>query len=148
MANLNIEFSNDFLSELLDSEFSDIATEALESTAPALKSSMQSHLRRVIKHPGDSDLVNSVKATKPKRTKTDAFIVNVGPTGKSKATYKAGKKKNRSYTVTNALKAVWLQYGRTGQPARPWLESATNDIEQQVLDKVQDVYNKKTGAGK
>ncbi len=76
---------------------------------------MKQSCRRVIEHSGESELVESIKSNKPKRTKTDAWIVNVGPRGYSKKkTYRSGKGKARKYRVSNALKLIWKEYGVAG----------------------------------
>lgn len=143
----NIEFPDDFLSDLLDADFGDIAGEALEQASPIMEAAMQSSLRRSIKHDGESELVNSIHASKPKQTKTDAWILNVGPSGSSKnKMYHDSKTHKRTYPVSNALKAIWLEYGIPGQQApRPFLQSAINDAESRVLAKIQEVYDKKVG---
>lgn len=149
MANFEINFPDDFLSDLLDSDFEEVAKAALEETAPTLKTSIQSSIRSVVSHTGDSELVNSVKISKPKRTSTDAWIINVGPAGKSSNyyySYGTTKRVKRKYAVSNVLKAVWLEYGRVGQNAKPWLTSATENVRGTIMDKMQDIYNKKVGA--
>ena len=149
MANFEINFPDDFLSDLLDSDFEEVAKAALEETAPTLKTSIQSSIRSVVSHTGDSELVNSVKISKPKRTSTDAWIINVGPAGKSSNyyySYGTTKRVKRKYAVSNVLKAVWLEYGRVGQTAKPWLTSATENVRGTIMDKMQDIYNKKVGA--
>ncbi|MCQ2087994.1 MAG: HK97 gp10 family phage protein [Bacilli bacterium] len=144
----NIEFPDDFLSDLLDTDFSEIAEDALKEAAPIVESSMKNSLKRVISHDGESELQNSIKASKPKEARTDAWIVNVGPSGQSKTkTYKSKKGKNRKYPVSNALKAIWLEHGIPGQQApKPFIQSAVNDAEEKVIKKIQEVYEKKVGA--
>lgn len=150
MALFDIEFPDDFMSELLDSEFGDIAEEALSATAPILEASMKQACRRVIEHEGDSELVESFTCSKPKQTKTDAWIVNVYPKGTSKTkTYTAkyrGRKTSRKYSVSNALKCIWKEYGIQGrQPARPFISSACHSVESTVMNKIQEIYEKKVG---
>ncbi|MCI8823321.1 MAG: hypothetical protein HFI15_12610 [Lachnospiraceae bacterium] len=147
MAIFDVDFPEDFLSDLLDTEFDEIAEEALKEAAPLLESSMKQSCRRVIEHSGESELVESIKSNKPKRTKTDAWIVNVGPRGYSKKkTYRSGKGKARKYRVSNALKLIWKEYGVAGrQPARPFLTSACNAVRGAVMEKMQKVYERKTG---
>lgn len=149
MGSFEINFPDDFLSELLDTDFEEVAKEALEVTAPVLKSSIQTSIKGRIGHPGDSELVNSVKISKPKKTKTDAWIVNVGPSGKSSNyyySYGSSKRVKRKYAVSNVLKAIWLEYGRQGQAAKPWLTTATENVRTSIMDKMQEIYNKKVGA--
>lgn len=146
MAAFDIDFPVDFMSELLDTDFEEIAKAALEETAPMLEQSMKQSCRRVIEHPGESELVDSIKSGKPKKTKTDAWIVNVSPKGYSKTkTYRAGKKK-RNYPVSNALKMIWKEYGIPGQqPAKPFLTNACNSVRDTIMSKMQEIYEGKVG---
>lgn len=142
MARMDIEFSG--LSEMLIGG-DELAEEMLEAAAPVIEESMKKNLKKSIAHSGDSELVNSVKTSKAKQAKNGAYIINVNPKGNSKTkVYKRGKK-GRTHPVSNALKAIWLEYGIPGQQApKPWLEATTNEAESKVLDKMQEVYDKRT----
>lgn len=147
MAGFEIDFPDDFLSELLDTEFDEVAEMALKETAPLLERSMKASCERAVKHEGDSELVNSIKAAEPKKTKTDAWIVNVGPRGYSSMKMYNVKKKGRKYKVSNALKAIWKEYGIAGQQApAPFITNATNSVREEVMNKMQEIYNRKVGA--
>lgn len=147
MASFEVDFPEDFLSGLLDTDFAEIAEEALRDAAPILEKSMKQSAKAAVAHEGDSELVNSIQSSKPKRTKTDAWIVNVSPKGYSKMkVYRSGKKK-RKYPVSNALKAIWKEYGIPGrQPPRPFIASACNKVRGQIMSRMQEVYNRKVGA--
>lgn len=147
MALFDIDFPEDFLSELLETDFDEIAEEALKDAAPVLEKSMKQSCQRAIRHEGDSELVNSIKSNKPKKTKTDAWIVNVFPYGYSKKKiYRAGKGGKRKYPVSNALKAIWLEYGIAGRQApRPFIRTACNNVRETILARMQEVYEKKVG---
>ena len=43
----------------------------------------------------------------------------------------------------DALK--WLEYGREGQPPRPWVEKSSRHAESAVIAKMQSVYDKYMG---
>lgn len=147
MAGFEVDFPEDFLSGLLDTDFSEIAEEALNETAPLLEESMKQSCRTVITHEGDSELVDSIKSSKPKRTRTDAWIVNVSPKGYSKTKIYHHTRTGRKYPVSNALKAIWKEYGIPGkQPPRPFIASACNKVRESVMTKLQEVYNRKVGA--
>lgn len=45
----------------------------------------------------------------------------------------------------HVLKAIWLNYGRVGQPARPFLTKAVNNAHQKVMEKMQQTYDQLTG---
>lgn len=146
MAGLEFEIPDNFLSGLLGTSFEDIAEEALDETAPILKEEMQRSLRTVMSSHGDSDLLNSLSASKPKLAKTDAYIITVNPKGKSNTQYYAGERHNRVYPVTNALKAIWLEYGNEHQAARPWLTAACNNANDKIMKQIQSIWEKKTGS--
>lgn len=147
MAEFDIDFPDDFLSELLETDFDEIAQAALEETAPILERSMRSACRRVIEHDGDSELAESITATAPKKTKTDAWIVNVGPKGYSKTKKYHHQVSEREYPVSNALKAIWKEYGIAGQQAaKPFITPAVNSVRDTVMSKMQEIYDKKVGS--
>lgn len=152
MAQFQMEFSDDFLDGLLSTDFDEIAEEALTETIPILERSMKSEVKKTIQHDDDSELVNSLKASKPKKTKTDAWIATVTPRGYSSTKiYTAkngmGQKTKRKYKVSNALKAIWKEYGIPGkQPPRPFIAAAANAVEKEISSKMQEVYNRKVGA--
>ena len=148
MAAFDIEFPDDFLSELLDTDFDEIAEEALRDTAPLLEKSMKREAGRAVMHEGESEMVESIRASTPKKTKTDAWIVNVGPRGYSATKmYRGGKKKSRKYKVSNALKAIWKEYGIPGQQApQPFIQSAVNAVRTEAMNKMQEAYDRKVGA--
>lgn len=151
MAEFKMEFGEDFLDQLLNTDFDEIAEAALNESAPIFEKSMKNEVKRVIKHDGDSELADSLKATKPKKTKTDAWIVNVVPKGYSStkkyiAVDSKGRKTRRKYPASNALKAIWKEYGIPGrQPPSPFITRATNGARNAVMQKIQEVYNRKVG---
>lgn len=147
MARFDIDFPDDFLSGLLDTDFDEIAEEALKETAPILGKSMKKEARRVVMHEEDSEMAESIKTTMPKKTKTDAWIVNVMPTGYSKTKKYRGKNKNRKYPVSNALKAIWKEYGIPGKQApQPFIQASVNAVRSEIENKLQETYNRKVGA--
>lgn len=154
MAGFDIEFPDDFLSGVLETDPQELCSEMLSEAAPLYVDSMKRSLRGVVDHEVDSEMVDSVKATKPKKTKTDAYIVNVGPSGYSKTKEYiqkdgTGKRTTRKYPVSNAVKAIWKEYGIPGkEPARPFLTKAKNDVENDVMNRMQEVYNRKVGTKK
>ena len=148
MAGLNLSIPEDFLQELLDTPFDDIAKRALEETAPELEKAVKRTMRSSVQHTGESEMVNSIRTSKPKKTKTDAWICNVYPSGYSHNYYcrDTGGKKVRRYPVSNALKAIWMEYGRTGQQARPWLAPAVASCHDKILTRVQKIWEEVTKA--
>lgn len=148
MAIMEVEFPEDLLGDFLNQDTEELCKEMVDAAAPIMEESMKKEIKNVLGHEGDSELVNSVKAGKAKMAKNNAIIANVGPKGNSTNFYYKGNKKGRKYTVSNVLKAIWLNYGRMGQPARPFLTRATNNAKEAVLKKMQEVYDQKTGGNK
>lgn len=150
MAGFDMEFPEDMFGGLLANDAEEICAYALEAAAPILVESMKKSASAVIMHEGESEMVQSIKASKPKQTKDkSAHIINVGPTGNSKHTYYDSKsKKKRKYKVSNVLKAIWKEYGIAGrQSASPFIANATNNAEEAVMQKLQEAYNGRAGVG-
>lgn len=152
MAEFDLTFDDDFLQNLLQCDFDEICETALKEAAPCVVESIKREVRTAIKHEGDSELAESFKAGKPKKAKNGAWILNVTPKGYSKVKkYRIGNKeerKKRTYPVPNALKAIWKEYGIPGrQEASPFMTRATNNAERKATETIQQVYNRKVGAG-
>ena len=148
MAGFEVEFPEDLLTDLLDTDFDQIAETALKEAAPIIEQSLKQHCKAAIRHGDDSELVQSIKAGKPTKTKTDAVIVTAAPTGysKTKVYHRDGKKTARTYQVSNALKMIWKEYGIPGQQApQPFIQAATNAAEAAVTAKMQEVYDRMVG---
>lgn len=151
MSRFEVDWSEDGMTKLLATSFDEIAQAALKEAAPVLEQATKEACQSVIAHSGDSELVNSWKKTKPKKTKDgDAFVVNVTPKGNSKNQYYGtdgkGGHTNRKYPVSNALKAIWLENGTHRQPAKHFLERAAKSCEAQVNRKIEEVVKRKVGA--
>jgi hypothetical protein len=135
------------IDDMFDFEFDEIAESALKEAAPILKASLESALSTSVEHEGDSELVKSVKCPSPRKSKNGAWILNCGPSGYSKTKVYHHTKTKRTYPVSNALKAIWKEYGIAGrQPARPFLAKATNDAKESVYEVIQKNFDEKTGA--
>jgi len=144
-----MDFPEDFLSELLQTDADDICFEALQETAPILENNMKDILRQD-NHELSGELIDSIKATKPKKAKNGAWMVHVRPTGYSSInsfSVKGKGEKMRKYKISNSLKMIWIEYGVAGrQPARPFLQRLVNQTRSASMTKMQEVYNRKTGA--
>ena len=145
MAQMEIDFPEDMLNGLLDVDAEDLCKQMIDSAAPIMEESMKKEMRSVIQHSGDSELVDSVKTSKAKKAKNGAIIAFTGPKGNSKNYYYRNGKKDRRIQVSNVLKAIWLNNGRVGQPARPFLTKAVNNAHQKVMEKMQQTYDQLMG---
>ena len=145
MASMNV-YDTDAFDDLWNMDFGGYCTDALNEVAPILESKLKSNARAVVTHDGDSEMANSIKASKAKKSKNGAYIVNVGPRGYSNTkVYYAqngkGVHTSRQYPVSNALKAIWKEYGISGQqPARPFISTAVTQTQNQILDMLQKKF--------
>ena len=136
------------LEGMWDIKFDDICQEALDESVPVLESAMRSAAAASVKHSGESAMVNSIKGSKPKKvSSTDCWIVNVGPRGYSEHTYYAkdgGRKTSRKYKVSNALKAIWKEYGIPGhQSPQPFMDKASNQARSRVEKIIEEAFDKR-----
>lgn len=142
MASMNV-YDTDAFNELWNLDFGGYATEALSECASELEAKMKETARSVIDHPGDSEMVDSIKASKPKKSSNGAYIVNVGPRGYSKtqiyyAKNSKGVHTTRKYAVSNALKAIWKEYGISGrQTANPFISRAVVQVQDRIHEALQ-----------
>lgn len=134
--------------DFLDMDFDAAAEMALNESVSVLEGTMRSAAAASVKHDGDSAMVNSIKGSKPKKSAaTDCWIVNVGPRGYSSTKTYHGKRKNgkskQTYKVSNALKAIWKEYGIPGhQSPQPFIQKATNQAQSRVERIIEDAFNK------
>ena len=149
MAKFMVDFPDDFMKKLFDSNNKGICIKALEESAPILEESMKSVLRSG-GHELSGELIKSIKTTKAKEAKTGAYITKVMPTGYSSInsySIKRNGKRMRKYPLSNNAKALFLEYGVNGrQPARPFIDACINKSSSAVLSKMQEVYNREVGA--
>lgn len=146
MAGFDVYHDQTDLDRLFNIDFDEVAEAALREAAPVLEKSMKKAVRAAVGHPGDSELVKSIRADRPKKARNGAWIVNVRPRGYSRVKVYHAKKGRRTYPVSNALKAIWKEYGIAGrQPATPFLAKAANDARNEVLDIIQRKFDEKAG---
>jgi len=81
MARFDVYDDNIDLDNLFNVDFDELAEEALAEAVPVLERSMKAAVQSSIEHSGDSELVQSIKANKPKKSRNGAWIVNVTPKG-------------------------------------------------------------------
>ncbi len=134
MGAFELNMPDDILNQynFTEEELKDIVADV----SPILQREMQQSIQNVISEPGDSRLVGSVRATRPKSAKTDAVMAWVGPSGSD-------------HGVRNIEKAIYLNYGTHNaaggirQPARPWLTKAINNAQGAVEKGIRDAIERK-----
>lgn len=128
MAQFDIHGFDDLMAEL-DSlgNFEEIAPKMLEEAVPILEKEV---IRQAEKHWDSGDMVRSIKRTGASVFKNGGYYACVRPTGKDKK------------GVRNMEKMAWLEYGVKGRSGVPILTKAVLNVEQKVLDKMQEVYDR------
>ena len=145
MAEFTFSFPDDLLQQLSRLENTDAVSEKmLTECAPVLEKTMRKHLAS---HKRTGELLESIKARRPSQNKEGDWSVFVGPSGYSTTNmYYAengrGEKTNRKYKMSNALKAVWLEYGSSEITPTPFLASATKDANNEAVKIMQEVYER------
>ncbi len=137
---IGFDFPEDFLEKFLSTTADDYCEKALTETVPILEESTVKAIKGAVKSNKTGDLAGSVKASKPKKGKNGAWIVNVNPKGTSNHHYYDSETHKRKYPVSNALKAVWLEYGNAHQSPSPWLAKSVNSCKAQIEDRLQEIY--------
>ena len=139
MATFSCNIPDDFLDSLLKCDSEELCKEILTEAAPELEKSMK---KEIEKHNDTGELQKSIKAGKPFLNKNGFWQITVSPRGYSKNYYYGGKQHNRKYKLTNAAKAIFLEYGTSHQTARPFLTKSTNNAERGVINKLQENYER------
>ena len=144
MANFEIIWADDFQKQLenLGAKFDEIAPQMIDEAAPILEESMK---RKLLRHKDTGELINSIKAKKAKPVKGGGYYGYVTATGVAKGkVYKRARKKGGYSTegYRNYQKMLALEFGTSKQPPTPFLQSAVNDAESEVLSKMQEVFNR------
>lgn len=104
-----------------------VAPQMIDEAIPILERNVKSE---VAKHKRTGDMLNSIKRTKAKQTKSGGFFASVRPTGTD------------SKGVRNMEKMVYAEYGTSKQSPTPMLTKAVNDSEDAVQNKMQEVFER------
>lgn len=141
--NVGFDFSipDDFMGSLLkmqdEEEFKTLACDMLNDAGKILKETMEHEI------PKDTgDLAEHIKQEKAKKYKNGCYGVSVHPYGHSKSTESKGRK-GKKYSLTNIGKAILLEYGTINMRPRPFLRNVKIKSEEKVVNRMQEVYNKK-----
>lgn len=142
MPELKLDFSNDIFKDFAKlGNSAELAGKMLKAASPIVVKAMKSELSV---HSRTGELVNSIKATKPKKNKSSDNYVVVRPTGNSTTVIaQNGKTYTRKNKVRNMEKFASLEFGNSqGQKPTPVIEKVVKSTEGAVLAKMTEVYNK------
>lgn len=131
MASFGFDFPHEFQEQLervsnLDEIAPKMINEALPIYQNAIKGALSVHNRT-------GDLQKSVSVKKAKKAKTGGYIGNVNFKGYD------------SKGSPNNIKAAGLEYGNSHETAKPFLQQATNNCENEVINKMQEVFAREAG---
>lgn len=109
----------------------DLAKDILSAGVPILKKAVIKHASF---HKKTGEMVSSIKETKAKKNKY-GWYASVRPTGRD------------SKGTRNMEKLAYLEYGAVhhGQPATPVLAPAVNECTEDVLEAMQEKFDRRTG---
>ena len=144
-----IQFDDDFSKKLaaLGSHTDEILEKAMsagaEAALPIVRAELQNAIGGDTKEPSRStgELVNSLGISPVMVNNNGITNVKIGFSEPRRHQY-AAKKKRSYYTVTNAMIANVLEYGKSGQPPRPWLKRAKTQATKVFRAKAQEIIDK------
>jgi hypothetical protein len=133
MAKVDMKMPEDFLEKIskLNDRFDEIAPKVLEAGAEHVIAKARSNLSEVIgkgtkyKSRATGELMASLGVTPAKQNRDGNWDIKVG----------IGNSKD-SKGVSNALKAMVIEYGKSGQPAKPWLKRTKSSSRKDCLNEM------------
>ena len=139
MARASFKLPDDLLEKMskLGSQYDQIIPRVLEAGAePAsekAKSNLSLRIGQGTKYPSEStgELLASLETSKPVQNNQGDWVLRVGiPTT------------NDSKGVSNALKAAVIEYGKSGQPPKPWLKPAKSQSKKACIEAMKKEFDK------
>ena len=106
--------------------FEEIAVKILNECVPILEKNV---IKECGAHKRTADMMNSVKKTKVTK-RQDGFGVVVRPTGKDRN------------GVRNMEKMAHAEYGTSKQSSTPILSKAITDSQEEITNRMQEIYNR------
>jgi len=145
MARFDINVSDDFFRQLNKlAEVDRIAPQMIDEALPILEETFKRNLQSVMKNP-TGELMGSIKIKGAKPVKGGGFFGYVTAIGVAKGkSYKrpqsGGRTKAEPYR--NYQKILAIEFGTSKQNPKPFIAKTLNDSETEVLNKMQEVYNR------
>jgi HK97 gp10 family phage protein len=133
MAKFSFSMPEEFIEKIEKmSDIDKIAPKMIDEATPIVVESIRKNLAS---HKDTGDLDESVKAKKSKKMRNGGYYGRVSFEGYG----------STDDHVPNMIKAIALEYGSTQQDAQPFMDKSVKDVEQEVYDKMQDVFDKEVG---
>lgn len=131
MANFRVDGIDELINELNKaSKLDEVAPKMIEVALPILEKSLKETVQKEVNRGyATGELVSSIRKSESMRNQYGYFGI-VRPTGKDKK------------GVRNMEKLAYLHYGTVKQTARPVVNKAVFHVEEKIIEKMQEVYNK------
>lgn len=120
---------DDLMADLEKMDVDRIAPIMLEEAVPILNQSVK---RKAAAHRASGDMIGSIKPSGTERN-AKGYYICVRPTGKDKK------------GVRNMEKMAYLEYGTSKQSPTPVLTPAVKESENEVVNKMQEVFEREAG---
>ena len=128
MGKFDFQISLEFIKQLGKlADVERVAPKMIDEAMPILEANVKKELGN---HRRTGDMIDSVKKTKAGKSKRGGYYSVVRPTGKDRN------------GVRNMEKLAHAEYGTSKQPATPILTKAIKDSEAEVLQKMQEVFER------
>lgn len=139
MARASFKMPDVFLEKMsrLNNKFDDIVPRVLEKGAePAIEKAKKNLSLRIgqgTKGPSKStgELLKSIESTKPEQDNNGNWTLRIGV-----------PKTKDSKGVSNALKAAVIEYGKSGQPPKPWLKVTKSQSRKPCIEAMKSALDK------
>ena len=127
MAGFEFDFPDDILGDV-SSMIDDVAPAMINEALPIYENAIKNELEP---HRDTGALIASIRCKKAKKTSTDAYVGYLTAVGEKEDGFR------------NYQKALAIEYGNSHEAARPFMQSAANSSEKSVLDKMQEVFDRR-----
>ena len=112
----------------LGDKYDEVTKAVLKEGVTPLYDTAKANLSASIKN-GTGDLLKSICTTKPFQDKNNDWNIKVGCEGVDRK------------GVSNAMKAAILEYGKSNQPAKPWLKPSVSKAKKACINKIQEALD-------
>ena len=130
MARFEVEGLDELLKDMTLLDADRLAPMMLEEAAPPLEANVR---KRAGSHRDTGAMEASIKTTRPHK-KGNGYSICTRPIGRDKK------------GVRNMEKAVYMEFGTSKQAATPIISPAVRESEPEVLEKMQEVFDREVGS--
>ena len=131
MARLEVEGIDELISDLMElGNLDDVAPKMINAATPVMVKNMKRNIKAAANRGyATGELAESIRATKAKQN-IYGYFAAVGPVGTD------------SKGTRNAEKMAYLEYGTSNQQAHPVMEKTMNDSEEDIIKRMQQIFDK------